>query len=441
MASLPSVPGFPIIGSGMAFLKSPIEFFDINFHRLGDTFRFELLTRKIVATRDLKWIEHALVKQQKKYNKDFSMKQIGLALGKGLLTNSGESWMRQRRLASPAFYKKRLEGMVDIMETITDEHIQKIKALPSGSRFRIDEEMITMTASIALQTLLGEKMTDELRKVQSSMVDIQEHLVKRIRVPFFTSTSHIDGSHRNFMAKIKIIDDIIYDIIDKKRKNESYGNDLVTMLMEARDEDTGEGMPDKQLRDELLTIYVAGHETSAYCLSWTFYELMRHPDIYQKIKEEAAAVVKDGKIGADGLKGLTYTRAVVNESMRLFPPAYLVSRECGEDDEIDGVKINKGDVILMSIYGLHRNPKHWPQPLSFRPERFLETTEATKHYHIPFGAGPRMCIGNHFAMMEITLILAKVALNLDLEWVIGQKIEMQPLVTLKPKHGILLEKV
>jgi cytochrome P450 len=243
------------------------------------------------------------------------------------------------------------------------------------------------------------------------------------------------------MAKIKIIDDIIYDIIDKKRKNESYGNDLVTMLMEARDEDTGEGMPDKQLRDELLTIYVAGHETSAYCLSWTFYELMRHPDIYQKIKEEAAAVVKDGKIGADGLKGLTYTRAVVNESMRLFPPAYLVSRECGEDDEIDGVKINKGDVILMSIYGLHRNPKHWPQPLSFRPERFLETTEATKHYHIPFGAGPRMCIGNHFAMMEITLILAKVALNLDLEWVIGQKIEMQPLVTLKPKHGILLEKV
>jgi cytochrome P450 len=168
---------------------------------------------------------------------------------------------------------------------------------------------------------------------------------------------------------------------------------------------------------------------------------MRHPDIYQKIREEAAAVVKDGKIGAEGLKGLTYTRAVVNESMRLFPPAYLVSRECGEDDEIDGVQINKGDVILMSIYGLHRNPKLWPQPLSFRPERFLETTEATKHYHIPFGAGPRMCIGNHFAMMEITLILAKVALNLDLEWVIGQKIEMQPLVTLKPKHGILLEKV
>ena len=438
MSALPKAAGYPILGS-IQFAKNPLEYFKSTFNELGDTFRFHIVNRHLIGTRDPAWLEHAFVKHQKIYTKDFSMKQIGIALGRGLLTNTGESWMRQRRLAQPAFYKKRLDTMTDVMEHLTDAHIAQLQQLSKGSKIYIDREMMTLTAAIALKTLLGEDMTDDMKLVQHEMSEIQEYLVKRIRKPLFIYLTHLDGTYKDFSQKLKTIDDIIYRIIDNKRKHNTSENDLVTMLMEARDEDTGEAMPDKQLRDELLTIYVAGHETSAYALSWTFYELMRHPDVFQKVKEEALNVMKDGRLGPEGLKDLHFTKAVINESMRLHPPAYLISRECTEDDVIDGYPVKKGEVVLFSVLGLHTNPKLWDEPLRFKPERFLENSEATRKYFHPFGAGPRMCIGNHFAMMEITIVLAKMVAHFDFKLVQGQQIEAQPLVTLKPKYGIQLE--
>jgi cytochrome P450 len=438
MAELPQVKGWPVLGN-IDFMNDPLGFFKNSFRTVGDSFRFNILHRKLIGSRDPLWLEHTFVKQQKHYNKDFSMEQIGIALGKGLLTNSGESWFKQRRLAQPAFYKKRLDALTDVMEDLTDAHIAVMKKHPKGSILFIDQEMMTLTSAIALKTLFGEEMSQEMTKVQSNMADIQEYLIKRIRKPFFLYLTHLDGSYREFSAQLKEIDSIIYDIIGRKKQSGIDGNDLVSMLMASKDADTGESMPDKQLRDELLTIYVAGHETSAYALSWTFYELMRHPEIYQKVREEALKVMRNGKIGPEGMKDLTYTRAVMNEGMRLHPPAYLVSRVASEEDEIDGNAVHKGDVVLISIMGLHTHEGYWEKPHQFIPERFLENSEAIRKCFHPFGAGPRMCIGNHFAMMEITLVLAKICASMDFELIKEQRIEAQPLITLKPKYGIQLK--
>lgn len=439
--SVPNLKGNLIIGL-YHFFQNPIAFVGSKFDTEVDSFRFRLPMKKIVCTRNPKIMDHVFVRNHKNYEKDFSMEQIGMALGKGLLTNTGESWFRQRRLAQPAFYKKRLEGLIDIMENLTDEYIEQLSKLRSGHKILIDEEMMKLTASIVLETLLGEKMNDDLRNIQRRIAVAQEYIVKRIRLPFYIQFSQINGDYKKFKEELEYMDNIIYKIIDRRKHDTSNDSNLISMLIEAEDADTGEKMSDKQLRDELITIYVAGHETSAYALSWTFYELMKRPDVVQKIKEEVASVIdENGKIGADGLKKLVYTSAVIQEGMRLNPPAYFVSRECASDDEIEGVKIEKGEVVIVSIHAIHRHPKNWEDADSFKPERFLTPNEATRKYYHPFGAGPRMCIGNHFALMEITLILAKMIYSLDFKLYPDQKIQVQPLITLKPKYGIKLIKL
>lgn len=424
-----------------SFVKDPIGFLDRQFESKGDVVKIKLLFKNFHATRNPKWMDHVFVKNHKSYEKDFSMEQIEIALGKGLLTNTGESWFKQRRLAQPAFYKKRLEGLVDTMETLTDQYIAKVERLRSGHKFYIDEEMMNLTSSIVLETLLGEKMNPQIKEVQKSIAVVQTYIIKRVRIPFYIKYSEWFGEHEKFMSIIGQMDQIIYDIIKRRKANPTEDSNLISMLIEAEDADTGERMSDKQLRDELVTIYVAGHETSAYALSWTFYELMQHPEVVQKIKEEVATVIKDGKIGAEGLRKLTYTSAVLSESMRLHPPAYFVSRVCKEDDIIDGIEIKKDTGVLISIIAMHKHPDLWEKPLEFIPDRFLTPNEATRKYYYPFGAGPRMCIGNHFALMEIMLILAKMIHNFDFKLVPHQKIEAQPMITLKPKNGIQLMKL
>jgi cytochrome P450 len=438
--SVPEVKG-NIVALVYNFIIDPIGFLDQQFEEKGDVVKLKLVLKNFHATRNPKWMDHVFVKNHKNYEKDFSMEQIEIALGKGLLTNKGDSWFKQRRLAQPAFYKKRLEGLVDIMENLTDEHIAKFQKMRSGHKIYIDQEMLTLTASIVLETLLGEKMNSQLKEVQKTIAVVQDYIIKRVRIPFYINYSELFGEHKKFLNLISEMDEIIYEIIKRRKAHPTEDSNLISMLIEAEDADTGERMSDKQLRDELVTIYVAGHETSAYALSWTFYELMQNPDVVKKIKDEVSSIIQDGKIGSDGLKKLVYTSAVIQESMRLHPPAYFVSRVCAEDDIIDGVPISKNTGVLISIIAMHKHPDLWENPLKFQPERFLTPNEATRKFYHPFGAGPRMCIGNHFALMEITLILAKMIHHFDFKLVPNQKIVAQPMITLKPKYGIQLMKL
>jgi cytochrome P450 len=265
-------------------------------------------------------------------------------------------------------------------------------------------------------------------------------MVKCIRNPFFEIWSKVNGERKKFDNAVKSLDVILYDVINE-RKNKSSKNDLLSMLMDARDVDTHEGMNAQQLRDELLTIYVAGHETSGYAISWAMYCLCKHPEKYNKAKAEVQSILQDGKLTIDNYKQLSYLKAVIDETLRLYPTAYMLSRESKEADKVNDTEIPKGIVTLMSIYHLHRHPSYWQQPNDFIPERFESKQNAllNANAYFPFGAGPRMCIGVHFAIMEITIVLAQLLYHFDFELDENHAVNFEPLVTLKPKNGIKLK--
>ena len=435
----PIVKGLPILGSAIDLSKDILKFLGKEYENQGDSFIFNLPGRRIFTTRSAEVAQHILQKNNKNYRKDYGANKLKMALGNGLLTNEGESWFKQRRLAQPAFYKKRLESFFDTMQQFTLSHIEPWKN-KSTQTIYIDAEMMQLTSKIVVETLLGSDITKNLTGIQSYIYDIQNYLVKIIRNPVYEWYSAYNGDKKQFENIIQKFDTILYDVIQKKKKSDS-NNDLLSMLIEARDVDTDEAMSDVQLRDELLTIYVAGHETSGYAIAWSIYNICKHPESYQKVKDELKLVMPDGVLTMENFGQLKYLRAVIDESLRLYPTAYIVGRESKEKDEIDGLEIPKDIMTLISVYHLHRNPKYWKQPNNFVPERFLDKAHplANSDAYFPFGAGPRMCIGFYFALMEITVVLANLFYHFDLKLVENQTIEFEPLVTLKPKNGIQVE--
>lgn len=419
--------------------RNVLIFLGDQFKKNGDSFLMTMpVGRKTMATADADVFKHVLQTNYKNYRKDYANNILKLALGNGLLTNDGESWFRQRRLAQPAFYKKRLEGFFDTMVSFTGQHIEQWKTNGKTS-VMIDSEMMQLTSKIVIETLLGSDTSGKLANFQNYIYLLQSHLVKLIRIPFYHAISKLNGQKKKFNQTMVEFDAILYEII-KTRKNQEPKNDLLSMLMEARDEETGEGMSDQQLRDELLTIYVAGHETSGYTLAWAMYNLCSHPEAYRKAKAEVRSVMKDGKLTIEGFKELQFLKHVIDETLRLYPTAYILSRESKSDDVVNDIQIPADYVILFSVYYLHRNPKYWKEPDSFIPERFESKGNAlfNSDAYYPFGAGPRMCIGFYFATMEIMIVLAHLLYHFDFELDKDQTIEFEPLVTLKPKYGIKL---
>jgi cytochrome P450 len=388
-----------------------------------------------MATCDPVLFKHILQLNHKNYRKDYGDNLLKIALGNGLLTNEGESWFRQRRLAQPAFYKKRLEGFFETMNSMTLAYIERLQRDRPDFIF-IDREMMQLTSSIVIETLLGSAATAQLSEIQRYIYFIQEHVVKMVRLPFYRFVSKINGNEKKFADTLALFDGILYDIISKRKQQESR-NDLLSMLMDARDEDTGKGMDDKQLRDELLTIYLAGHETSGYTLAWAMYNLCTHPVVYRKAKEEVQSVMRDGKLNLENHRALVYLKAVIDETLRLYPTAYILSRESREEDIANDREIPSKIIAFLSTYFLHRNPKYWKRADEFLPERFEPGSEwfnADAYY--PFGGGPRMCIGFYFATMEITIVLAQLLYHFDFELDTSHPVAFEPLITLKPKYGI-----
>ncbi len=436
---IPQIDSFPLIGNAIELSNDILAFFGKNFKRHPDSFMFKLPpNRKVITTCDADVVKHVLVSNHKNYRKDYGANKLKMALGNGLLTNEGESWFRQRRLAQPAFYKNRLEGFFDTMNRISVEHIQVWKN-KNVSEVEIDKEMMQLTSKIVVETLLGSDVAYKLNEIQNYIYTLQDYLVKCIRNPLYEFFAKYNGKKENFDKTIHRFDTVLYQIImDKKKKKPE--NDLLSMLMEARDADTEEGMNDKQLRDELLTIYIAGHETSGYALAWSMYNLCKHKDAYKKAKQEVQEVMKDGVLTIDSYKQLTYLKAVIDETLRLYPTAYVIGRESKENDVVNGFEIPKDVVTLISVYHLHRNPKYWKQPDDFIPERFIDKNNPLNNSeaYYPFGGGPRMCIGFYFATMEITIVLAQLLYHFNFVLDETHKIEFEPLVTLKPKYGIKL---
>jgi cytochrome P450 len=353
-------------------------------------------------------------------------------LGNSLVNSDGEFWKQQRKLMQPAFHHNRIQSYAETMVDYT------VKLMESwGDEVDIDVEMMNVTLRIASKTLFDADIEDS-GNIQEAMAMFQEDLGKAAKSPPLLPDWMPTQSNRNRKRINAMLDEVVLKIIADRRAegNEDRG-DLLSMLMQATYED-GSHMSDQQLRDEVLTLFIAGHETTAITLSWSLYLLATHPEAEQKIMEELDTVLGGRLPEMRDMGRLTYTNMVIQEAMRLYPPAWQTQREALEDVEIGGYTIKKGSTIMVSPYLTHHDARWWENPEEFIPERFAPENmkEQHKYAYFPFGGGPRICIGNQFATMEAVLVLATLMQRCTFTLATGQDIQPTPLATLRSKNGI-----
>jgi cytochrome P450 len=370
------------------------------------------------------------------YTKGFNYRRMEPFLGKGLLTSEGEEHLRNRRLAQPAFHRQRIAGFADLMAGHTARMLADWSA---GTKLDVHSEMMKLTLSVVGDALFSSDISqsaEEVGRALSDVLEITNHRFESIFVPpkFFPSPQNL-----RFHRSLGVLDTLVNGLISARRKSGEVKNDLLAMLMEARTEDGQEGMTDRQLRDEVMTMVLAGHETTANALSWAFYLLSTHPEIERRLASEVAQLEGRAPTLAD-LPKLTYTKQVMEETMRLYPPAWAVGRQTIEEDEIGGYRIPKKTDVMLFPFATHRDLRFWDNPEGFDPDRFTPENSAKRHKFafFPFAAGPRMCIGSAFAMMEMQLVLAMVMQRFRVDLVAGQQVIPEPRVTLRPKNGLFV---
>ncbi len=425
---------FTQIKLGIQFRDGPINTFIRLKAKYGDIFLLQFGNGLNYVLTNPDDIYEVLVKKASSFYKDPDTKNttVGLArfLGNGLLTSDGDFWRRQRKLAAPALHAKRIAAYADTMVNFTNRMLEHWS---DGARLDISHEMTTLTMMIVGKTLFNMDVSGDVEKVGKAMVEVQGVAGPAPILPAWVPTPQ---ERRRREAK-KLLDEIIYRFIHEWRVEKVDRGDLLSMLLLAVDDD-GTGMTDVQARDEAITLFLAGHETTSNVLNWTWTLLAQNPDAEAKLHAELDAVL-DGKTPtlAD-LDKLPYTEMVVKEAMRLYPPAWITGRQAIEDVEIGEYTMPKGSVVNLVFYTSHHDPRWWDEPEAFRPERFSPENEEkiNKHAYTPFGGGPRVCIGNSFALMEARLLLATIAQRYTLELAPGQTVEMNPMITLNPKGGL-----
>ncbi|MEM7369498.1 MAG: cytochrome P450 [Bacteroidota bacterium] len=417
--------------------RHPIRFSDKVFDSAGDSALVKVPMGYFVMTRDPGFIKHTLQTNQKNYKKDPGYDQLALFLGQGLVTSEGDLWRKQRRIAQPSFYKTQLEELYKDMVKVAESFVEEL-GTKEGEVIDISQQMMAVTAKIAMKALFSRDMTGGLVEIYEAISFGQEHVISRIMNPLSIPLSYINGKKRKFRKKKQLMDELVTSLIEQRGAGQSQGNDFLQMLMDARYEDTGEPMEQRQLLDELVTIFSAGHETSSNGMTWLFYLLSDHPEVVQRLREEQMRVSGHQLPAFSHLRQLTYHRQVIEESMRLYPPVWTLGRQAIAADEWEGNQIKKGMIITCAIFHLHRNPHLWENPERFDPDRFSAEQQKSrpKSHYLPFGAGPRMCIGNHFAMMEMQLLLAAMIHRFDFELIKDQRIDTEPLITLRPRYGM-----
>ncbi len=420
------------------FQNDLLGFVTRNFAQYGSIWKIEAGNEVQFMISEPDLIQEVTVKQADKFHKsaDYTNPDKGLSrfLGSGLLTNDGDFWKRQRKLVAPAFHTKRIEAYAQSMIDSTQAMLDRWQG---QSQLDIDDEMMRVTLQIVVKTLFNVDISQDAKRIGDAMTALQEMVgnndIVEALLPAWIPTPQRFRSRR----AVRDLDDIVYRLIADWRKIGEDHGDLLSMLLLARD-DEDNGMTDKQVRDEAVTLFLAGHDTTANTLNWTWYLLAQNPDIEAKLHAEIDTVLNGSTPTLADLRRLPYAEMVIKESMRLFPPAYFYGRVAIDDVQLGSYSVAKGTGIGISSYSVHRDPRWWDEPLAFRPERFSpENTDSIRKYsYIPFGAGPRVCIGNSFAMMEAHLMLVLIAQRYKLHLSAGQIVEPSPLLTMRPKGGL-----
>jgi cytochrome P450 len=431
MKKLPVVSRTHVFKNRKQILKNPIPFHHDNFNRLGDTFEVAVgLKKRIIFTRQAKFIKQILQTKQKHYQKS-SLQTVDLAkyIGRGLLTSNGEHWRNHRRMIQPAFHKRKLQGLLQIMYQSIKGELSKIKA---GEI----QDIYPLMGDLAFQVVATSLFSrDDIQVQMSALKEIteanQRMLIQEMRQPYLNWWYKFSGKiNRHIKLSLKARA-ILSSIIKERLAQDSEKDDLMDMLLKATYED-GSRMPEKQLIDEILILFAAGHETTANALGFILFLLAKHPEKQEKAFAEINAIDWTEGIEMESLRKLGYVKQCIEEGMRLYPPAYYIDRESIIKDEIEDYEIPENSMLLLAIYELHRDSRFWESPNAFQPERFDPANKRDySDYYFPFGGGPRMCIGNNFAMQEMILTVAEILRSYTLRPV-DDEVLINPLISLKP---------
>ena len=436
----PGRRGAPLVGVLPLIRRDSLAFLMGVFREYGDVVRYKLgpVGSHLVAHPDA--VKYVLQEHVKNFTKDhISYGMLRRVAGNGLVTSQGDFWLRQRRLAQPAFHRQRIAALGAQIVSATEELLAAWEPrLADGRAFEVGEEMMRLALRIASEALFGANMQAQASAVSHSFNILSAQLVARFRSFNILPPVLPTRADRAWRAAVAELDRVVYGLIAERRRRAEDTGDLLSMLMLARDEETGEQMDDRQLRDEVLTMLVAGHETTATALTWVWAMLDRHPQAAARLHAELDTVLEGRAPTVADAPKLAYTRMVIDETMRLYPPLYIMSRKVREEDEIGGFRIPAGSSVDVSPYVTHRHPAFWEEPERFDPERFTPERAAARHKYayVPFSTGPRMCIGNSFALLEATLVLATVAQRYRLRVREGHTLAPSPLLTLRPKDGL-----
>ncbi len=439
---IPLTKGLPLVGSLPQVIKNPFGYFKQAQETYGDIYNLNLGISKMLIVNHPRHMQHILVDNAQNYRKGGAMwDAVRAMLGNGLVVSEGSFWLRQRRMMNPQFHRQRLAALNDLMVNAIAEALDTWEKSANGSDFNVATAFSELTMKVITRTLFGTGLsTEEMDRVSKAMNYALTYVIQAIVLSSLPSWMPAPGK-KEFERSIKQIDETVYRIIADSRKDNGESNHLMAMLLDMVDDETGEGMTDQQLRDEVTTLFLAGYETTSIALSWAFDLLTHHPDVMDKLQAEVDAAIGDRLPTFADLMKLPYSRMIIQETLRIRPAAWQLPRTAVEDDEIDGYRISAGTTITSLIYMCHYHPEEWDNPDVFDPERFQpdKTEKRHKFAYMPFGAGQRKCIGMDFALMEAQLALAMVAQRYKLTKATENLAEPQLSTTLRPKGGVIVK--
>jgi cytochrome P450 len=437
---VPGPNGLPWVGSFVDAIRDPITMCESAMRAYGDIARFRMGPFLVFLVNDADAIRHVLARNHDNYVKSRSYEGFRLVLGHGLLTSEHEFWRRQRKLMQPAFHHQHLAGFVTTMVDSTQAMLARWnQGARGGDEFDAHAEMMRLTLRVVGLTLFSVDLDREAVAVAHAVSDglhfVDDYASSPVRLPLWLP---LPGNLRLRRA-LRTLDQLVYRVIAEHRRQPKP--DLLGMLLDARDEN-GEGMTDAQVRDEVATVIVAGHETTANALTWALALLGDHPRMLERLASEVDEVLDHAPPTLERLGQLVYTEQVVQEAMRLYPPAWMIEREALADDELCGYRVPARSIIAISPYTLHRYSRYWDRPTEFDPDRFARDRLAAipRYAYLPFGAGPRICIGNAFALMEAKIILAMIVQRYRLLRSSSRPLELDPRVTLRPLGGLRMRR-
>jgi cytochrome P450 len=436
-SDLPRGPrGHVLLGSGPALARDQIGFYTACVRDYGDLVPLRLGPRRALLVAHPDAIEQVLVARSRDFVKSPGVRLLSRLLGEGLLLSEGDTWLRQRRLVQPAFHRQRLAGYGEVMPVYAEGHVAGWR---DGDVRDAHAEMMTLTQAIVAKTLFDAEVADESYEIGRASHVLARDFSARLGSLLQQLLPSWLPTPANLRARraIRRLDEVVYRMIAARRRSGEDRGDLLSILLDAQDADDGSRMTDRQVRDEVMTLFMAGHETTAVALSWTWYLLAQHPEAEARLAAELHAVLGDRPPTLADLPQLRYTEAIVTEAMRLYPPAYAMGRQAARPTEVAGHPVEPGVIVILPTWVVQRDRRWFEDPEAFRPERWAgdRARRLPRFAYFPFGGGPRQCIGSGFAMMEAVLILATIARRFRLALEPGQRIVPTAYVTVRPEPG------